>query len=305
MVEKIAALLGGDKRELQVVPALQTAGWKVQVYGLPKNELPSGIVCCDTIKDAVRDVSVVVLPLPGIRNNGRLHAPFIDNPIVKKNDFEDLPQGTPIVTGVISDYLYKLAGDLELIVYGVADNDRVAVPNAIPTAEAAIRIIMENTEITIDGMRILVMGYGRVGEALAARLKALGAMVTVTNRNPGRYAAAAKDGYRLCPWQEKEKSLGKFDVIFNTIPALVLDKEALSMVNKKSLIIDLASSPGGVDFAEAEKLGIKTIHALGLPGKYFPVTAGKILAGFYPSFLARVINGDTHKNKGGVSHENR
>ena len=46
---------------------------------------------------------------------------------------------------------------------------------------------------------------------------------------------------------------------------------------KNALLIDLASAPGGVDYDEAEKMGIKTIHALSLPGKVAPVTAGDII----------------------------
>jgi dipicolinate synthase subunit A len=38
------------------------------------------------------------------------------------------------------------------------------------------------------------------------------------------------------------------------------------------LVIDLASKPGGVDFEYAQYKGIKTIHALSLPGKVAPVT---------------------------------
>ena len=43
------------------------------------------------------------------------------------------------------------------------------------------------------------------------------------------------------------------------------------------MIIDLASYPGGVDFAYAEKCGIKAIHALSLPGKIAPKSAGEII----------------------------
>ena len=44
-----------------------------------------------------------------------------------------------------------------------------------------------------------------------------------------------------------------------------------------TLIIDLASLPGGVDFDTAEKLGIYAVRALSLPGKCAPKTAGEII----------------------------
>ena len=45
-----------------------------------------------------------------------------------------------------------------------------------------------------------------------------------------------------------------------------------------TLIIDLASKPGGTDFRYAEKRGIKALLAPSLPGIVAPKTAGQILA---------------------------
>ena len=59
---------------------------------------------------------------------------------------------------------------------------------------------------------------------------------------------------------------------------MIFDSDKLSKLRRDTLIIDLASKPGGVDLAEAERLNIKAIHALGLPGKTAPVTAGEIIA---------------------------
>ena len=305
MVEKVVTLLGGDKREFQVVPALKTAGWKVQTFGLPKDVLPTGVEYCSTVKEALKNTRAVILPLPGIRNNGRLHAPFIDNPIVEKGDLADLPIGTPIITGVCSDYLRGMVEQLNLRVIEIAEDDKVAIPNAIPTAEGAIKIAMEETDITIDGMRALILGYGRVGAALADKLKAMGARIVVTNRSAGRFAAAARDGYVIYPWENRKDAVSNMDVIFNTVPAMVIDREMLQAMDKNTLIIDLATTPGGTDFKKAAELNIKAIHALSLPGKVAPVTAGKILAGFYPSLLNRLLYEDCTKVIGGVVYEER
>ena len=45
-----------------------------------------------------------------------------------------------------------------------------------------------------------------------------------------------------------------------------------------ALIIDLASLPGGTDFAAAQRLGCKAIHALSLPAACAPDTAGEAVA---------------------------
>ena len=282
MADKIVALVGGDSREIQVVPALKAAGWKVQVFGLPVDVLPAGVVCCNSVKEAVRGACAIFLPLPGVRNNGQLHAPFLQTCLVNKDDFKEVPVGTPVIVGVASDFLKQLLEELNLPIIEIAETDSIAIPNAIPTAEGAIQVAMEHTQITIDGMRCFVIGFGRVGEALASRLRALGARVTVTNRGAGRFAAAAKEGYHIFPWQSLADGLAKVDVVFNTVPAMVLDREKLSAMDKDTLIIDLATMPGGTDFPAAKDLGIQAIHALSLPGKVAPVSAGRVLAGVYP-----------------------
>ena len=66
------------------------------------------------------------------------------------------------------------------------------------------------------------------------------------------------------------------DVVFNTVPDKIIGGNEL-LTAKNTLIIDLASKPGGVDMEKAKDLGVKVIWALGLPGKVAPVTSGNII----------------------------
>lgn len=72
--------------------------------------------------------------------------------------------------------------------------------------------------------------------------------------------------------------ISEYDLIFNTVPAILLDEPCLKNVKADTLIIDLASKPGGVDFDTAGRLGLKVVWALSLPGKVAPVTSGEIIA---------------------------
>jgi len=72
-------------------------------------------------------------------------------------------------------------------------------------------------------------------------------------------------------------ALKKADVVFNTVPAKLLNYTALSMLKSGTPVIDLASKPGGVDFEAARTLGTNIVWALSLPGKTAPVTAGEII----------------------------
>ena len=83
--------------------------------------------------------------------------------------------------------------------------------------------------------------------------------------------------FRSIRLEDLSKHLENMDVIFNTIPFVILDEKNLIKIKKDCIIIDLASKPGGVDFEKAKELGINVMWALALPGKVAPYTAAKYL----------------------------
>ncbi len=289
MAEKIVALLGGDRRELLVAPALLEAGFALRTFGLPTAELPPAAKACASLTEAVQGADLLLLPLPGVRENGRLHTAFLPPPLVTTSDLAGAVAGTPLMVGVASNYLRGLCQALQLPLYEIAEADEVAVPNAIPTAEGALQLAMQQLPVTIHGLPALVLGFGRVGAALAERLRALGADVLVANRGEERLQMARRQGYAACEWAELPAELGRFAAVFNTVPALVLPEKLLLAMQPGALIIDLASGSGGSDFAAAEKLGLAAVHALSLPGKVAPQTAGELLARAYPQLIRRVL----------------
>jgi len=69
----------------------------------------------------------------------------------------------------------------------------------------------------------------------------------------------------------------KFDVVINTVPKLIVGENELTKLGRNTLIIDVASKPGGVDYNYASKNNNRVIQALGIPGKVAPVTAAKYI----------------------------
>ena len=49
--------------------------------------------------------------------------------------------------------------------------EELAVANAVPTAEGAVQLAMEQMPVTIHGARVLITGFGRVGQAVALALR--------------------------------------------------------------------------------------------------------------------------------------
>lgn len=150
--------------------------------------------------------------------------------------------------------------------------------NAVPTAEGCLAMLLQIRQRTIWESEFLVLGYGRVGRAVARRLGLLGGHVTVAARSAEQRANARCAGHHAEPLSALSKLLPSFDTVINTIPAPVLTRAMLQKLPPEALVLDLASLPGGTDFAAAAALGIRAEHALALPGKCAPRTAGTLIA---------------------------
>ena len=136
---------------------------------------------------------------------------------------------------------------------------------------------MEETQKTVHGTKTLVMGFGRVGKVLAKMLHGIGAEVSCEARKDEDIAWIKAYGYEPIRLEELNDNLGKYDIIINTIPFQILDKERLELLKKDVVIIDLASNPGGVDRKIAREKGLKVIWALSLPGKVAPLTSAEFI----------------------------
>ena len=151
--------------------------------------------------------------------------------------------------------------------------EETQIANAVPTAEGAIQLAMEATDRTIHESSCLVIGYGRIGRLLAGRLRALGARTAVSARRYSDLAWIRAENFQCLRTDALAGALGQFDLILNTVPALILDAGLLGETKETCVILDLASAPGGVDLAAAQRLGRRAIAAPGLPGRTAPRTA--------------------------------
>lgn len=124
---------------------------------------------------------------------------------------------------------------------------------------------MEETVRTLHGASALVVGYGRIGMALAPRLRALGMQTEICARRCETRALAQMQGFSAVPVSALAQRAAAADVIFNTVPVLLLSETVLKALPPETLVIDLASRPGGTDFDAAKRLGIRVVWALALP----------------------------------------
>ena len=145
---------------------------------------------------------------------------------------------------------------------------------------------IQNTDITIHQSSIAVLGLGRVGMSVARTFSLLGAKVKVGARKSSHIARITEMGLRPFHIDDLRNEVSNIDICINTIPHMVLTAGIIANMPSNTLIIDLASKPGGTDFRYAEKRGIKALLAPGLPGIVAPKTAGQILANVLSQLLA-------------------
>jgi dipicolinate synthase subunit A len=150
--------------------------------------------------------------------------------------------------------------------------------NAIPTAEGSIELAIRNSEKSIAYSSALITGFGHVGKVLADKVKWLFKNVTIAARSDKDIFLAKALGYETINMNLLSKEIQNYDIVFQTVPALIINENVVKNMKKDSFIIELSSGSVGTDAAIAEEYGIRIVHAPALPAKVSPVTAGDILS---------------------------
>lgn len=269
-------VVGGDQRQARLAELLAGEGHTVYTFGLERGGALDGVEARESLAEA-GESDCVILPLPAAGEGNTLNAPLAERSYPLEEILAAIGPGPAVCAGRVDGSLSALAAAHGITLHDYAAREEFAVANAVPTAEGALQLAMEELPVTLHGARVLVIGYGRLGKALAPRLGALGARVTVAARKWSDLAWIRAHGWEGEHSGQLKGWLCAYDLIINTVPALILEEDCLSDLKPGCLVLDLASKPGGVDFAAARRLGVAAIWALSLPGKVAPITAGAIV----------------------------
>ena len=266
MKENIS-MIGGDLRILNLAKLLKEEKC-VYTYGLENAEdfNNSRIIKCESLKKCIDASSTIISGVPFSMDDIFVNGTFCKNKI-EINQVASLLENKTFIAGKIPENFYEMTKNKNVKIIDILQNEEFTILNCISTAEGAIKIAIEETKFTLNGSNILILGFGRIGKILAKMLEGFGVNLYCEARKKEDLAWIEAFGYKKVPLQNLSQNLGKFDIIFNTIPSIILDEEKLKLLKKDLLIIDLASSPGGVDRDISKKMGIKNIFATGLPRK--------------------------------------
>ena len=202
-------------------------------------------------RTAAPDITHVLLPVPSFSTGDEFLAHLL----------ADLPSNAIICGGNLFSPLLK-----GMTVIDFLQDPFYLAENAALTASCALQL-MDNSTISPDSCCVLVIGWGRIGKCLTHLLKQKGIPCSVAARKAADRAMIHALGYRAISIEQARKETNHYDVILNTVPAMVLpDIQA----KEHALLIELASTPG--------MSGSEICNCRGLPNKMAPEASGKLIA---------------------------
>lgn len=268
-------IIGGDKRQLFLAKSISDSCCDVILGGFDKLQSSGALVLAD-VRTAILESDAVIFPLPSVRADRSINTPFSDRTVFLDDIEINALMRKPVFVAMRDKFIKAYPQLEDARVFDYCAKEEFAILNALPTAEGAVECAMSRYEGVISGSKCLVVGFGKIGKILAKTLRALDAHVTVSARKDNDFAYIKALGYNAQNTLALKNVKG-FDIVFNTVPKLIFDKQLLMNTDSNTMIIDLASLPGGVDFEAAHKFSIDAVRALSLPGKCAPKTAGEII----------------------------
>ncbi len=289
-MKKNISVIGGDLRSLTVASLLSKDDYNTVCYGFDKDTENIDVPCCASLKEALNS-EVIILPIPISYDGIFVNAPLFKDKIPIADILKGIGSAKLVLAGCVPVKLEEEFDKEGIICIDYYNREELKVKNAVPTAEGALEIALSELPITLSDAKALVIGYGRIGKILARMLTSLNSDTTASARRYSDLAWIEASGIKAVHTDKITSIIEKFDVIFNTVPGLVLDENTLSKAKDDALIIDLASVPGGVDLEAAKALNKKVIWALSLPGKTAPISAGRIIKDTVVNILTELEEG--------------
>lgn len=222
----------------------------------------------------IKRSDIVILPYPCSFDNVNINAPSLDIPLPITMVFDLLSSSQVLfVGGDISDG--PPCPCTRVINYAASES--LLLKNAELTAVGLLKTAIEEMEQSMFESKIAITGYGRVGKATLRIFNAVGAKTSVFLRNASDLKLLKESGVDAHFYDDFEYMSPSFDCLINTVPTKVISAHEISKINPECLLIEAASKPYGIDFAAADRHGLRTIIAGSLPGKTSPLTAAKII----------------------------
>lgn len=263
------SIIGGDMRQVYISEKLVSMGYLVCEYALCAEKSDPTVYHAASMEEAICSAPVILAPIPMLRNQSFNHTTERTD-LSLETLISKLQKGQYLFAGCISETIGTALNEKGVKICDFMKDEELAIYNTIATAEGAIAEAITKSSMNLHRNPCLILGYGKCGKTLASYLKGMFCQVTVCARDPRARAEAeiiADESLDIC---DLNLNLHQYPFVFNTIPKLLITRPLLEKLMPDSVIIDIASSPGGVDYKAAEEMGISAWLCPGLPGKYAP-----------------------------------
>lgn len=268
------SVIGGDLRQVYLAEELSHSS-QVICYALAN--VPDKCISASSLEDAIHLANCVICPIPFSKDGLYLNQNSLTNPLTLDSVLNLLESGHTFFAGCIPDDFRITATEKGVFTYDLMKNNSLAIYNTLATAEGAICEAIQKSPQNLHHSKCAILGYGKCGRTLASYLNGMFCDVYVFSIDTDELAWADTFANRALELSALADYADEFDFVFNTIPVKVLTDEILSKMHSKVTIIDIASYPGGVDYASARKRNINAFLCLGLPGKYSPYSCAKAI----------------------------
>lgn len=286
------ALVGGDRREQEIARCAAATGATVRAYGFPWPKGGIGNVAHAPDPAAcLKDADFALFPIPGIAPDGALFAPAIAARIIPDRAMlAGMRQPAHIILGWADNSLKAHCEPLGISIHEYEWDDELMLLRGPAIVEGMLKVIIENTDITIHRANVCLVGQGTIGTLVTRTLYALGARVRVVARNAVQRAAANATGAESYDFPQIAEAMRDCDILISSVPAQVVTSEMLGNLPSHALLVDLAAPPGGVDRDAANRIGLRFVWARGL-GSRAPVTVGRSQWGGIRRRIENIVEG--------------
>ncbi len=245
-------IYGSDKKMISCYEKIRSYGYKADILNTETNI-------------DISSYDYIILPIPTIANSK------INGTHISLDEFVNL----------VTDNQMVFCGNLDPSAHNnfySYYNENFLIKNSRLTAQGVLKLISMNVEEDFNGLKVVVVGYGRCGKAVCKLLKGCGMNVTSVSRRNVTRVLAQDDGLKTGNIDYLNDTIENFDIIVNTVPVNIINKESIAKLSQKNIYIEIASKPYGFDISEYDVYNFKYILGESLPGRFTPVSAGYNIA---------------------------
>lgn len=269
------SIIGGDDRLSYMAKNLSDMNFSVITYKTTPKINYQKIKQATSIKDAVITSKNIICPIPLTRDGKSITNKLKNCNLPMLELQNNLNSNQNFFAGCIPKEFVKFTNEKNIFIYDYMKNNSFSIYNSIATAEAAIAEAILNNQINMHSSNCLVLGFGKCGKLIAHKLKNLCKTVTICARNENDRTFANAYGYEFFNLNKLKTNINNFEYIFNTIPAMILNKEVVDNISKNSFILDI--TPVGTDITACKEKSINAKISLAIPGKFKSKSSAEVL----------------------------